>query len=321
MTMLPLHNDLGTVTDSAFEEQLELVRARVALPLEGVFGPSSMTWRVNREAFIFLAAGRALLLQLAHPWIATAIRDHSRALDEPISRFHRTFNIVFALVFGSVDQAFAAARRLHQRHSLITGSLPTAIGPFKAGSRYYANNISALSWVHATLIESALTAHELIFDRLTCDERTRYYSESRRFAGMFGIPQDLLPGDYNLFLAYIEAMRDSDILTVGDDARMIAQRIFARKESWLSIPVTYRALTSDMLPERLRRDFALSYGDAEHRAGQQFVKWLRRAYPVLPARVRYVAPYQEATERLAGEGTPRILTRFLNRLWIGRPSL
>ena len=39
--------------------------------LAGVFGPDSAAWRVNGEAVIvFLGAGRALLLQLAHPWVA-----------------------------------------------------------------------------------------------------------------------------------------------------------------------------------------------------------------------------------------------------------
>jgi|HubBroStandDraft_6_1064221.scaffolds.fasta_scaffold475284_2 hypothetical protein len=34
---------------------------------------------MNREAILFLAAGRALLLQLAYPWIAAAVADHSGA--------------------------------------------------------------------------------------------------------------------------------------------------------------------------------------------------------------------------------------------------
>ena len=39
----------------------------------GLFGPHSALWRVNREAALFLGSGRALLLQLAHPWVGTAI--------------------------------------------------------------------------------------------------------------------------------------------------------------------------------------------------------------------------------------------------------
>ena len=157
----PLHDDSGIVSGALLEEQLELIRARVTSPLAGVFGPSSVTWRMNREAILFLAAGRALLLQLAHPWVAAAVADHSKALTDPVARFHRTFKVVFTMVFGTVDQAFAAARSLHRRHESITGVLPEAVGPFEAGSSYRANNISALRWVYATLSDSALAAHEL----------------------------------------------------------------------------------------------------------------------------------------------------------------
>ncbi len=73
------------------DQNLALVRARAAGPVEGVFGPGSMLWQVDREALVFLGAGRALLMQLAHPWVATAVAQHSAGLADPIGRFHRTF--------------------------------------------------------------------------------------------------------------------------------------------------------------------------------------------------------------------------------------
>jgi hypothetical protein len=60
------------------ERQLEVVRALAPGEMEGVFGPDSLTWRIDREALTFLGAGRALLLQLAHPWVAAAIAEHSK---------------------------------------------------------------------------------------------------------------------------------------------------------------------------------------------------------------------------------------------------
>jgi uncharacterized protein (DUF2236 family) len=319
MTWLPLHDDSAIVTDWALEKQLELVRLNAASPLAGIFGPNSMTWRLSREAVMFLAAGRALLLQLAHPWVATAIADHSRALDEPIARFHRTFKTVFTLVFGTVDQAFDAAWSLHRRHSQITGVLPTSIGPFQAGSRYFANNIAALRWVHATLVDSALVAYDLVLGELVTEQREQYYAENQFFAGMFGIPRTLLPGTYSEFTAYTAAMCESEILTVSDAAQTIAERLFAG--GWLRIPTSYRALTSGMLPERLRRDFGFSYGDIERRIAERAVERIRHVYQLLPPRLRYVGPYHEARERLAGKPAPTIPTQFLNWLWIGEASL
>src|SRR3954464_1271705 len=106
------------------ERSLEWVRGHAAGSTAGVFGPASAIWQVDREALVFLGAGRALLLQFAHPWVATAVAEHSAALRDPVGRFHRTFEIVFTLVFGSLDQALTTSRRLHRRHAAnISGAL------------------------------------------------------------------------------------------------------------------------------------------------------------------------------------------------------
>src|SRR5438132_12418962 len=145
--MIPLE----IVSMESLERELNLVRGAAAGSLAGVFGPRSITWQVNREAAIFLGAGRALLLQLAHPWVAAAIAQHSHTLADPIGRFHRTFGIVFNLVFGDLEHSLAAARQLHRRHSAISGTLRSAAGPYDAGSGYFANSLPALRWVWATL--------------------------------------------------------------------------------------------------------------------------------------------------------------------------
>jgi uncharacterized protein (DUF2236 family) len=318
---LLLHDDAATVTADDLEQQLELIAARSASPMAGVFGPASMTWRVNRESIMFLAAGRALLLQLAHPWVAASIAEHSHATVQPIARFHRTFNVVFALVFGTVDEAFAAARSLHRRHSQITGVLPQTAGLFKAGSRYQANNISALRWVFTTLTDSAVAAHELIFGPLSAEDRAGHYQESQFFAGMLGIPRHALPDDFAGLAAYSHAMCNSEVLTVTSAARMIADQIFSGAGMWLRVPDSYRALTASMLPETVRNEFGLPYGERERRAGTRLVARVQRAYSLAPNRLRYVGPYQEACQRLAGRTRPDMFIRLLNRLWIGRPSL
>jgi uncharacterized protein (DUF2236 family) len=82
--------------------------------------------------------------------------------------------IVFTLVFGSLDQALAASRRLHQRHNVIEGVLPEAIGSYPAGSPYEANEQSALMWVHATLVDTALNAYVLVHPPIRAKMRERY---------------------------------------------------------------------------------------------------------------------------------------------------
>ena len=245
------------------ECELNQVRVAAAGSLAGIFGPRSMTWRVDREAAIFLGAGRALLLQLAHPWIAAAIGQHSDTFADPISRFHRTFSVVFTMVFGRLEQSLHAARRLHRRHAAISGTMQLAAGPFPAGSFYCANCVPALRWVHATLTETALMAYTIVLPALTPEERERYYAESRLFAALFGIPQASLPEGWAAFCAYTKAMAQSDTLTVTDSARAIAHRLLAGSDTWFPIPASYRALTAELLPPPLREAFALRYDKAE----------------------------------------------------------
>jgi uncharacterized protein (DUF2236 family) len=309
------------ISDEDFERELQFVRVRAAGAQEGVLGPGSATWKIDREAAIFLGAGRALLLQLAHPWVATAIGGHSRVFADPIGRFHRTFSVQFALVFGTLDQALATARRLRARHAAITGVMPKNAGPFAAGSAYCANDASAMLWVHATLVDTALIAHDLILPPFTPVERARYYAESRVFAGLYGIPQAILPETWEDFAAYAAAMWDSETLTVTADARLMADQLWRGKNVLLRAPAWYRAVTARMLPPRLRTAFALPYGEAEQRLSGTALFWLRQGYAALPQRLRFVGPYQEAQARLSGKPGPDLLNQCVNQFWIGRRQL
>lgn len=309
------------VTGNDLEAALDQVRAHAAGPVAGLFGPGSVTWRIDREAVIFLGAGRALLLQLAHPWVAAAIAEHSRTLADPIGRFHRTFGIVFAMVFGSLDGALSSSRQLHRRHDMIVGEMPETVGPFAAGSRYCANDIPSLRWVHATLVETALMAHDLVLAPLSAEERERYWVESRMYGALFGLTADDLPADWTGFAAYTAEMTQSETLTVSMAAREIATQIFTGARPWLRPPRWYRALTASMLPERLRAGFGFELDARDIRSADNALRWIRRVYPKLPDRLRYVGPYQEAQARLRGEPQPDWMTRCLNRAWIGRPQM
>ncbi len=205
--MIPLQ----IVSMESLERELNLVRGAAAGSLAGVFGPRSITWQVNREAATFLGAGRALLLQLAHPWVAAAVEQHSDTVANPIGRFHRTFGTVFTMV-----------------------TLQSAAGPFPAGSFYCANE-AGLRWVHATLAETAVMAYALVLPALTPEQRERYYAESRLFAALFGIPREHLARDWTDFSAYTEAMTQSSTLTVTEQARAMAHRLLAGTDTWLPI--------------------------------------------------------------------------------------
>jgi uncharacterized protein (DUF2236 family) len=303
---------MDLVTEETLERWLAALIAAAPGEREGAFGPHSMRWQIDREAALFLGAGRALLLQLAHPWVAAAVARHSRAFDHPIARFHGTFATVFAMVFGRLGEALAAARALHRRHQAIVGLLP------QSTANYAANNRAALCWVHATLVDTALEAYALVLP-LAPEQRDRYYAESRRFAAFFGLGPDEIPADFAAFSLYCKAMVTDGPLAVGPDGRAIATRLLAGGGTvW--IPAWYRALTAQLLPAPLAEAYGLPLGARERRRAGAAVALLCRAYRHLPERLRFVGPYHEARERLAGR-RPSRPTRWANRLWIGRPVL
>ena len=316
-----LQLDSQSVSQSDLEAALDVIQARAAGSVEGVFGPASITWRIDREAVLFLGAGRALLLQLAHPWIAAAITEHSRTFADPIGRFHRTFDVMFAMVFGSLDKALAAARHLHRRHTAIVGTLPEAIGPFDKGSSYRANEVAALRWVHATLVETALIVHDLILPPISLEERERYWAESRLFGALFGLASADLPADWESFATYNVAMMQSDTLFVSAAAHEVAGQIFAGGRPWLRPPRWYQALSAQLLPDRLRMGFGFAFDERDTKAAERALARIRCVYPKIPTRLRYVGPYHEAQARLQGKPQLGWATRCLNRAWIGRPEL
>ncbi|HEY2858807.1 MAG TPA: oxygenase MpaB family protein [Terracidiphilus sp.] len=286
----------------------------------GLFGPDSMSWRINRESALFLGAGRAALLQLAHPWVATAIGQHSSVMARPIARFHNTFRIVFTMIFGSLQQVAAASRSLHTLHTRIQGKMAEDVARYPRGSHYQANEIAALRWVYATLIETAVLAYETVQPPLAPQELNAYYAETKTFASLFGIPASELPRDWQSFLIYCREMEQSHALGVSDAARAMGHGILAGAGSWIKPPQWYRALTAAWLPPRLRAEFELPFGVAEERAVAKARLRLPRWYRRLPSNVRYVGPWHEAQARLAGRA-PDLIARAGNRFWIGQARM
>jgi uncharacterized protein (DUF2236 family) len=308
------------VTRQDLEAQFTALRHVTRDPQAGIFGPASVSWKLNREAAVFLGAGRAALLQLAHPWVTHALNQHSNTLNDPIGRFHGTFRVIYTMLFGSLPQALAASRGLHALHTRIRGEVSDSAATLRAGRHYEANHVEALVWVFATLVESAVLAYGFVLPPLTGDECERYYAETKHMAALFGIPAAALPPDWAAFLRYCAAMHASDILGVDPLARTMAHRLLAGSGSWVRPPGWYRALTAWWLPPRFRQEFALVFSAREQRIVERTRRWLPPLYRSLPARMRQTGPYFEALERMRSQ-PPSLLTRMNNRFWMGQNRL
>ena len=83
--------DKNTIKQKAITREdllarLEDMSKRVLDPEVGLYGPESISWRINRHTSIMMGAGCANLLQLAHPWVAQAIDQHSQTQTDPLGR-------------------------------------------------------------------------------------------------------------------------------------------------------------------------------------------------------------------------------------------
>src|SRR6185437_11611237 len=144
------------VTRDDLDAALAALVDEVSDPCAGIHGPESAAWRLAGDLAVFLGGARAALLQLAHPMVAYAVDHHSHARRDVLGRFQRTFRNVFAMAYGELDDALAAARRVHAFHARIYGEIGHAVGGWPAGTRYHANDAHALRWVYATLADTVI---------------------------------------------------------------------------------------------------------------------------------------------------------------------
>ena len=88
---------------------------------EGLYGPASQAWRLNREATLLLGAGpRALLMQIAHPLVAQGVADHSNFQADPWRRLRATLRSYLTIVYGTSADARAEIHRLNQFHRAVS---------------------------------------------------------------------------------------------------------------------------------------------------------------------------------------------------------
>lgn len=285
----------------AFIAELE---AGVIDPRAGFFGPDSSMWRISRESILFLGGGRAALLQLAHPYVASAVAQHSTSERDLVGRFQRTFLHVFAIVFGDVASAVASARRVHGLHRTIRGAIDEALGPWPRGHHYEANDEDALLWVHATLVDTAVLVYETCVRKLDDAEREVHYQDTRKFARLFGISDRVLPPDWPSFRRYFDRVVASDTLTIGEAGRRMGAFLLTPPNKAVA-PMWkwYAVVTAGLLPEHVRRGFGMRWGRRDRALSAATLTALRATWRRLPPQVRFLPAYLDARRRLRGEAS------------------
>lgn len=303
------------VSREDLERCIDELRAQVSDPNAGIHGPASMSWKINREAVLFLGGGAAALLQVAHPFVAYGVDQHSKTRTDPLGRFQRTFDNVLAMNFGTLDKAVTSARRVHRVHERIVGTINENAGKYGDKSKYHANTEAALFWVHATLLDTAVRVYEACVRKLSADEKEAYYQESYRFAALFGLSQDQMPKSWVEFQQYMEQTCISDELAVTEPA--LEMRKFLLKSptpsfeplfAWLEI------MSAGFMHPRFRAEFGFRYGKRERVAFNASIVAVRGMVRVLPPHLRFSPAFMAAKHRLSGKGGRDRISAWVERL-------
>ena len=271
--------------------------------IEGLYGPESEAWRLNREAMLLLGAGpRALLLQLAHPLVAAGVDEHSDFRADPWRRLQGTLRSYLTIVYGTATAARAEIRRLNGLHRSI------------AGAGYTARDPDLALWVHATLVDTTIAAYDAWLEPMPRDQRARYYAETLPIGRAFGVPADLLPPDLNAFESYVASMLAPDgPIRVSPVARDLADAVLhpplgpvvpalaavpARLYAWTLWP------SIGLLPTSVRTDYGFRWGPIERAVSAWLVAGWRGWRPLLPVTFRQM-PQALAADRRVGNWLDR----------------
>jgi uncharacterized protein (DUF2236 family) len=268
---------------------------------DGLYGPASEAWALNREAMLLLGAGpRALLLQLAHPQVAAGVADHSDFRADPWTRLDGTLRSYLRIVYGTGTAALAEIRRLNALHRTITG--PT----------YRARDPELALWVHATLVDSTIVVADRWLEPLSRERRERYYAETRPIGRAFGIPDTLLPPDLAAFEAYVAgALAPDGPVRVGALACELADvvlhpplgpvvPVLAPLPAWTYSWTLWPAV--GLLPAVVRDGYGLRWGPLERAVSAWLVAGWRGWRPLLPSAFRSMPQALAAEARVGARG-------------------
>lgn len=272
----------------------DLERLRYALgrrsidPRQSLYGPGSLTWKVNREATLLLTGGRALLLQIAHPLVVAGVAAHSDFRRSPLLRLQRTLELTLTTVFSSAAEAVRAVRTIERVHARVHGVLDEDSGPFPRGTAYDANDPALLMWVQATLLDSAMLGYEHFVGRLSPHEQAAFYDEALVGARLFGIPADHIPPTLPDFRAYMRDMLRGPVLAVGSASRAIAASLLdpPLPPVLRQLAGSTRLFTVGLLPATIRRRYGYPWTPARERALRLITAAIRAALPALPRLAR-----------------------------------
>ena len=211
---------------------------------------------------------------------------------------------------------------MNELHRGIRGNVVDPEVRSRHGRRYSALDPELSLWVHATLVDSTIVAYDNWIERLSREDRARYYAETLPVGQAFGIPASLLPPDLEAFEAYLDSMlAPGGPIEVGELARELADAILhpplgpavaaagglfarvapaldavpARAYAWLFWP------SIGLLPASVREGYELQWGLRQKVVSTWLVATWAAWRPMLPPSFRQM-PQALSADRRVGAG-------------------
>ena len=275
----------------------------------GYFGPDSVSWQVHREVTVLFGGARAVLMQAAHPLVIAGARDSGLYERNPWKRLQRTLILTYAITFGTKSEANAAAERINEVHARVNGVDRVT------GKPYDALNPELLLYVHACLVDSALLFERLTVGCLDDAGRQRFHEEQMLVAEMVEVPRAIIPPTVGALRAYLDEVEGRGDLLVTDAAKKVADLFFdpPADAEWRLVLRGVSRLAFATLPRGLREQYGFRLGPARQAAFRAVFAATRALRPLLPPKVRYIAPYQEWRLQRRGARSPGEVAKARSR--------
>jgi uncharacterized protein (DUF2236 family) len=179
---------------------------------DGLFGPRSIVWRVNRDRSFPLAGMRSLMIQALHPLAMAGVAQHSNWRQDPFGRLAATSSYLLTTTYSDTASALAAAAWVRKIHTHVRGV------DAETGLPYSAEDPALLLWVHAGMVDSIVTVVQRYGRSLDDVDADRYVAEMVRFAEIVGVPAEDVPATVRSLRSYIESVELRQATPAAKDA-------------------------------------------------------------------------------------------------------
>lgn len=289
---------------------------RDRLPEVEPFGPDSMLWEEFGDLRFLLVLPGALVMQVMHPAVGSAVGEFSVYRTDPWGRLVRSLDSMVLWVYGGAG-ALEEGRRLRTLHKPVQGV-------DNHGQPYRANDFGPYAWVHGTAFERLVTLRKVFGVPFTESEEDQAYDEVLKLGAILRIPSQHLPASRAAYWDYFHSMVSTRL-----ENHPTAQDVLAAMRANAAVPPIIPApftklwaplgkvtgsfgywLTVATLPPEVREILHVRWSASDDRLFNAFAAGIRSLAPKLPERVRY-HPYAyraRALERHHRRMTGRALT-------------